>query len=215
MLHVIAPVVAIFVLSFLANRFLVALMPFNLYLVVLFPGVVVHELSHFILSIFTGTPVRGLQLFSATGGHVVHEKPRIPVIGQFIISFAPLVLGIALSAYIISLLPLDFSDNWRVSLGPIALKLPRIAEAWQWEHGILAYLLLSIILTLTPSKQDISASTAGIFSFFIFLYILKTNNWLNIPVALAGVLWYISSCLAVIVLLAGLAKLIFGAKGGR
>jgi hypothetical protein len=217
MLQILAPVVLIFVLSFWANRFLATLMPFNLYLVLLFPGVVIHELSHFALSVFTGTPVHGLQLFSATGGHIIHEKPRIPVIGQFIISFAPLVIGIALSVYLIGTLPLDFSSNWHLSFGSVALKLPRVIETWHWWHGVLTYLLLSIILTLTPSKQDISASAAGIFFFFVVLYVLQINGWLNIPVAVISVLWYINSCLALIILTAGLGRLIFGmkVKGGK
>ena len=214
MLQILSPVVTVFVLSFLANRFLVGWIPANLYLCLLFPGVVIHELSHGAFSILTGTPVHGIQLFSRTGGHVVHGQPRIPVVGQLIISFAPLVVGLALATYLVGILPLETDSQWAITIYKYHVALPRVASDWQIIDFIWLYLLLSIVLTLTPSKQDISASSAGVIVFIIVLYILKLNGWLYVPVEAIAFLWYINICLAIIVLAAFAGKRILGYKGG-
>ena len=214
MWQILSPVVLVFILSFLANRFLVGWIPANLYLILLFPGVVLHELAHGAFSILTGTPIHSIKLFSREGGHVVHGQPRIPVVGQLIISFAPLVVGLALATYLVSILPLETNSQWSMTFYKFNLALPRIEHGWQTLDFVWLYLFLSIILTLTPSKQDIGASSAGVIVFVIVLYILKLNDWLVIPVETIGLLWYINICLAIIVLAAYAGKRVLGYKGG-
>mgnify|MGYP001602124323 CR=1 FL=1 len=214
MLQILLPVALVFVLSFLANRHLVALLPQNIYLVLMFPGVVIHELSHYSVSVLTGTPVHSVQFFSRTGGHIVHGQPKIPVVGQLFISFAPLVIGIALSVFLISHLPIEAGNAWQLTLGKFKVGIPEVTGHWGLFDFIKLYLLFSIIMTLTPSRQDITASSAGIIVLFIVLYILKLNGWLYYSFEAINFLWYINACLAVIVLGAYLLKLILNFKGG-
>lgn len=206
MLQILLPVILVFALSFFANKFLVTLLPQNLYLALMFPGVVIHELSHYSFSVLTGTPVHSVQFFSRTGGHIVHGQPKIPVIGQLIISFAPLIIGIALSVFLISQLPIEAGNSWKLTLGQFKVGLPQITGDWGIYDFIKLYLLFSIIMTLTPSRQDITASSAGVIVLFIVLYILKLNGWLYYPVEAINFLWYINACLAVIVLITYLAS---------
>ena len=189
------------VFGYWANQLLVAVLPKLLYLVILFPGVVLHELSHFITAILTGTPVDEIKLFSSTGGHVIHEKPRIPVFGQLAISFAPLAIGVIAIYFLLEQLPLSDGINIAIPRTSIILILPTITGGLHLIYLLWIYLILSISLTLLPSKQDILASIAGIIVSIVILWIVITNSWLNIPPEIIGLIWYINISLALIVLI--------------
>ena len=69
-----------------------------IYLFIRLPGVVLHECSHIIGCLLTGAQIRNIVLFSKDGGSVTYSRPRLPYIGDVIISTAPLfLLPLALS----------------------------------------------------------------------------------------------------------------------
>lgn len=72
----------------------------------LLPGTVVHELSHALLCLATGTTIKELNLFSSKSSGIKYDKPRIPGIFDFVITAAP-IFGCA--AFII-FLPKIFSN---------------------------------------------------------------------------------------------------------
>src|SRR5205807_788138 len=66
-------------LSYLANYWLSRLFPGKLYRYLVAPGVIVHEYSHAVGCLVTGTPVREVRVFDPSGGKVTHEAPRFPL----------------------------------------------------------------------------------------------------------------------------------------
>jgi len=55
------------------------------------PGIIVHELSHAAGCLVTGATVTKLSLWERQGGYVEHTEPKLPIIGQAIVSMAPIV----------------------------------------------------------------------------------------------------------------------------
>lgn len=186
-------------LSFWANQLLVKILPRYVYLFILFPGVVLHELAHFIFAILTGTPVSEVNLFSSTGGHIIHAKPRIPVLGQLVISFAPLALGMVAIYFLIKQIPLATGSQINIPYSTFSLPLPVLSGSFHYIYILWAYLILSITLTLLPSKQDLLASLAGIITSIFIVIIVYINNWLKLPQEINGMIWYINICMAILI----------------
>lgn len=112
----------------------------KIYQIVLFPGVVIHELSHLLFCLLTGAQVHDVEFFSPTGGHVTHGRPKIPVIGVFLISLAPFLVGMTLVYFISSQLIVFDPSNLTIKL--IISKI------------IIFYLLVAIIISMFPSGKD-------------------------------------------------------------
>ncbi|MBI4052425.1 MAG: M50 family metallopeptidase [Candidatus Diapherotrites archaeon] len=59
----------------------------------LFPGVIIHELGHYVFSLLAGVRVYRVKLFSLQGpAYVVHERPR-STLAAVLISIAPFFVG--------------------------------------------------------------------------------------------------------------------------
>ena len=131
-----------YVFSYLIMRGLARLSQRSRFLfrVILFPGIVLHELSHLLASFVTGTPVEEIAFWTETGGHVIHHKPKYGFITQPIISLAPFPIGIAALLFLGHFLSID---HLLIS-------------------AIVLFLMLSIAATLAPSKTDISHAIEGI-----------------------------------------------------
>lgn len=127
--------IAIFVLKEMALFFLRR--QSHIYFAALLPGVAVHELLHLVGCAVTLTPVRSVKLTGQSGGFVVHDVPKIPVLGPFIISFFPLAGGMAL-VFLIN----RATGSAQNTLG---LAAPIIA----------GYVILTILLTMFPSRKDV------------------------------------------------------------
>jgi len=111
------------------------------YYVFLFPGVILHEISHLVFCLITFAKIRDIKLFSKTGGFVEHENSKIPFVGNFLISIAPLLIGSVGIYYLSNQLPQNFIE--------IISSVKSIA---------IFYFLISILITFFPSRQDISNS---------------------------------------------------------
>jgi len=183
------------ILSFAVNQMLCNYLPRFLYLAIMFPGVVLHEASHAVAVVVTGGQISDINFFSASGGHVAHTQSKIPVLGQFLISFAPMVVGLT-TIYLLSRL-VPMSQDGAINIPFSDWQLPKLAllNGFHWWQIIIAYLLLSVSITLTPSRQDIGACIAGILVVAIIIYILYKNEWLNLPSAIVVYIWYINIAL--------------------
>lgn len=139
-----------------------------------FPGVVLHELAHYLACLLTGTRVVRFAPFapqsSADGrmvlGYVVHERRAFPV--RAVIGLAPLVLnpgGILLATAILT--PLSFEEVVNSSVetmlegviesGYLAQN-PFLAVAW-------VYLCVSFALGSVPSREDLASVPAALLVF--------------------------------------------------
>jgi hypothetical protein len=163
-------------LSYLLDHLWAAALPVRpFYLFIRLPGVVLHEFSHSIGCLLTGARIRSIVFFSKDGGSVTYSRPKLPFIGDVIISTAPLFL-----------LPLALSGvTWAFGtfLGctfpvfPATLASPGIfldlanALFSTFSENLLTrfngwfllylYLALSLILSAAPSTQDMKNAAAG------------------------------------------------------
>lgn len=149
--------------------------PFYFFLIA--PGVIMHELSHAIAAILMGAEIKHINLFSKAGGHVIHSKPKVPIIGQFIISFAP-VVGQIFAILLISrwASPALFSMNWHnFNFEDIS----RVIHALNWasiQTWVLMYLIVSCCLAIAPSKKDLNNAFLGILGMTGIVFLLFYSN---------------------------------------
>jgi len=109
----------------------------------LFPGVILHELSHIAGCAITFTKISSFKLFSKSGGFVKHEEPKLPVLGILIISIAPLLSGLAV-VYLI--LTKKFANFDLASLNSASEIFAAL---------FFFYLIITVVLTMLPSYQDL------------------------------------------------------------
>ena len=58
--------------------------------VFLLPGSIVHDLSHALVCLITGTTIKELNLFALNDSEIKYDKPKIPVLFDFLIVAAPI-----------------------------------------------------------------------------------------------------------------------------
>ncbi len=132
-------------------------------LVLLSPGIIVHELAHTFFCLISGVKIFKIKIFqfSEVAGYVEHEEAD-DIFGAFLISFGPIFINTALSFYLFKEFGLKF----------------------EWKNVLFLYLAISIALSAIPSNGD-----AGSFGDFIkhsvekhfwlfFIYIFYPLVWL-------------------------------------
>ncbi len=123
------------------------------------PGVIIHEMSHFLACILTGAKVTKVVVFDTSGGSVEHEKPKIPILGQLLISMAPFIIGSAIIYFLslhlglkpVNLKEIDLSVGGMLSYAKSMISPINFGD---WKNWIIFYIVLNVIVTMTPSKQD-------------------------------------------------------------
>lgn len=146
--------------SFVASVFLnknVVKLDYKLYRILIFPGIALHEIAHIAGCLITGSKVVDAQIFTTTSGYVKHTKGRLGHVGNWIISFAPIITGFIVSFGIFYLLRSFMQAN--------TLKLILIP--------FLVYLELSIFLTMSPSVQDLQNSIFGTVIVIAALFLME------------------------------------------
>ncbi len=177
--------VLVILLSNLITRLITTSTSGFIFRLMIFPGVLVHELSHYLMCKLTGAQVFELKLFEKNqvgtqtvyGGHVTHGPSKLPLVGDPMISFAPIFgcLGVMALLTWAAADPLGFSSNptstkespASSNLGSILTGVIHVvgrlpgqilehASKW-WFWGYL-YLTISLAIALAPSKQDFANS---------------------------------------------------------
>jgi hypothetical protein len=165
------------------------------YLFIRAPGVVVHEITHIIGCLITGAKIKKVVLFSGEGGSVTYESPKIPLIGNVIISTAPLfgiplvlagltwIFGTYLGCTLFSSVPSLTSLAGAGSLVTTAITILYQNLIVQFNGWFLLYLYLtvSLVLSLSPSMQDIRNATFGLFILIVLGLLIIASN---IPIAI-------------------------------
>lgn len=128
----------------------------------LFPGVVLHEISHFIGCLIVGARVKKMSLFNSQGGYVIHEQSGLPIIGDLIISIFPLLVGMTLIYFLI-----------RYYLGNILDIHFTISQVG--KITIILYLGISIVISMLPSWQDFINASYGYIILLSIIVILEAR----------------------------------------
>ena len=136
-----------------------------LFYLLFYPGVFLHELSHLIGCEIAGARVISVKFVSKTGGEVVHEKAKLPLVGNFLVSVFPLILG-SFFVYLTIKILAEFGLS-NTSL--VALILIKAA---------CYYLLVAVLLTTFPSVQDVKNAILGYISLIAILAVIAfETNW--------------------------------------
>lgn len=204
--------IAITILGYVSNwlnwRFLNNHLTYCLYYV----GAVVHETSHAVVALLMGAKIIEFKIFSRQP-HVTYQNPKIPVLGNVLISFAPIV-GELLFLFLLNkfllaghfIIP-EFS-SWEHIFTDSAKLLAQI-NLWQWQTFALLLLFLNAGAMIGPSFQDLK----NIWPVLILLLFVKSHFLLQLAL-LALVLILANIIIQIILILtqALLARLLWSKR---
>jgi hypothetical protein len=112
----------------------------KLFIIALMPGVIIHELSHLMMGFILRIKIIHVQLFDSEtgGGSVEIDSSKRSPISNFLVVFAPLLIGSAIIYAIIQ-----------------ALSMPDVGSI---TGGLFTWVLVSVMIACAPSTQDISVA---------------------------------------------------------
>jgi hypothetical protein len=124
-------------------------------------GALVHETSHAVLCVLTGARIREFTVF-ADQPRVVHERSKLPFVGEFLISAAPIAGGLLflflVNRYFLGnyFMPPQVADwhNWKSVLAAPLGFLGQINLS-RWQSWVMVLLLFNAGAMLGPSTQDL------------------------------------------------------------
>ncbi len=140
-------------------------------------GAFVHETSHAILCLATGARITEYNIFSSEP-HVTHMRSKLPLLGEALISLAPIAGGLvflflinryALAGYF----TLPPFIGWN-TLIPGALTLLKEINFLQWQSWVMLLLFLNLGAMLGPSFTDLKNIWPA-FIFFLFITVSDTH----------------------------------------
>ncbi len=208
--------IVLYIFSRAVDRVVLRRMGRRWYLWTMWPGVVVHELSHFVACILTFTRVRRVQLYQPTAdslGFVEHDRTRNPV-KKVIISLAPL-FGVTATMWLIArwLFPeihssfeslmqsalvdfnsfqgfFSFSATYFNTYGHYLSELIKNFDASTWQTYVFIYLILSLSSHAAPSKEDLGHTYAGLFGLSIlFALLYYIDQIIQVPLTWHVIQW--------------------------
>ncbi len=136
-------------------------------------GAIIHETSHAIMCILTGAKITEFNIFSKQP-HVSHTKSKIPILGQALISLAPIAGGL-LFIYIINnyLLNNYFTiitpSSWSEITSTVLLFLQQI-NFTEWQSWVMLLLFINVGAMIGPSTKDLK----NIWPIIIIMFFI---NW--------------------------------------
>lgn len=212
-------ILAIFIIGMMIPQFLVRsfLGPgFRLFVV---PGVILHELSHAAACLLTGAQIQRIRFFKKDGGDVTHTQSPVPVIGQLIITMAPLFIGLAAVLFMASkVIPnlshlhaggsiVDFPSFFMQVIKSIKWMNP---AAWVWM-----YLIISVGATMTPSIKDFTNSTIALLAIVVaIIFIYRNHGWrISADHIATTILPYLSVALFILLVLAAISLILWLLSG--
>jgi hypothetical protein len=154
-------------------------------------GAIVHETSHAILCLLTGAKIERFSVFS-NQPQVVHQKSKIPFVGELLISSAPIAGGLLflflinhylLGDYFVASLPQILQwQQWR-SLLVLPLQLIAQIDLLQWQSWVMILLFFNVGAMLGPSPQDLK----NVWPMLILLFFVPVF-WVTRPLIAMGLM---------------------------
>ena len=141
--------------------------------ILLFIGVFIHEASHALACFVTGASVYEFNV-GLYHGHVKHGEPKIPILGNVIISLAPFFVGICLLVLLFmwvldvsslnefaKLFKPDVFANFSNLVEGVKNIINQI-DFMHWKFWAALLLMFNILATFHPSPQDFKNITLGV-----------------------------------------------------
>ncbi|MDD1694627.1 MAG: M50 family metallopeptidase [Methanoregula sp.] len=203
-LIVIATGIVVMLISTMLDHLWAQVLPMRIfYYLVRAPGVVVHECSHMLGCLLTGATITNVVLFSKEGGSVTYTRPKLPILGDVIISSAPLFciplfltgLTWCFSAYLGCTFPqfpvsIDSAGTLHtLGAGIVELFSQNLVTAFHPWFLLYLYLTLSLVLSVAPSRQDIRNAAVGL----VLIALLGLLIFLSAVPWAVSILWEITS----------------------
>jgi len=146
----------------------------------LFPGAVIHELSHAFICLITGTTIKELNIFKLENGSIQYDRPKVPFLFDFFIATSP-IFGCAFILILISIIlgnpirvdetlpnEMTFSIKIVFDYAKNFLDMIWLTLNAFWKSGFrsissVLFIIASIIFTVSmaPHKSDIKYIVLG------------------------------------------------------
>jgi len=172
-------IILIALLGYISNWLNWRYLNYSVVRLLFYVGAFLHELSHVIFCRLTGATITGGNIFSRKP-HVIHSKPALPLIGQLLISLAPIIGGLLFlflinKYYLVNYFEIpQFSDWQSVLIAPLNL-LSQI-NLLGWQSWLMILLFLNIGAMIGPSLQDLK----NIWPIMIILLFIKCSPLLSL-----------------------------------
>lgn len=148
----------------------------KLFRFLLLPGAIAHALSHALLCLITGATIKNLNIFNLNNDDVQFEKPKILIIGNFLIAAAPifgcgiilLFLAVFLGSAVGENQDVAYNNTWFKHLKELA-EIIKITLNSFWKEinlhkiPLLIFIPLSIIFTVSmaPARKELKILVLG------------------------------------------------------
>jgi len=172
-------IILIALLGYISNWLNWRYLNYSVVRLLFYVGTLIHELSHIIFCLLTGATIIESSIFSREP-HVIHSKPKLPLIGQLLISLAPIVGGLLFlflinKYYLVNYFKIPQFYDWQGFLiAPLTL-LSRI-NLLDWQSWLMLLLFLNVGAMVGPSIQDLK----NIWPIIIILLFIKWPLIMNL-----------------------------------
>lgn len=155
----------------------------TLYLILMFPGTLAHELSHAVVALLMGSRITDFSVIphGDTLGYVEYTPPKIPLIGNTAISIAPLIGCPAILLLISSTFGVHFvfpAGSLDINAGIRFLIENTFSfiiglDYLNWKTYALLYFIITLGAGAAPSKTDILHLFPGLIIIIISIYAMS------------------------------------------
>ncbi len=180
----------------------------TLYVILMLPGTIAHELSHAVVALLMGSRITKFSVIPSgdTLGYVEYTAPKIPLIGNAAISIAPLIgcpaILLLISGYFGA--HFDFPPGSFDIFAQTRLLLDSTfsfitgLDYFNWKTYLFLYLALTLGAGAAPSKTDIKSMLPGLIFSVVAIYAL---NYFGVNIIyLYNVLSWLSAALTVAII---------------
>jgi hypothetical protein len=183
-------IVLITAVGYLSNTLNWRYLNFGVIRLLYYIGALVHETSHAVLCILTGAKIREFTVFTEQP-RVVHERSKLPFVGEFLISAAPIAGGLLflflVNHYFLGnyFVPPQVADwhNWKSVLAAPFEFLLQI-DLLQWRSWVMILLLFNAGAMLGPSTQDLKNA----WPMLILLFFINSPTLAGLGLAALGLI---------------------------
>ena len=161
----------------------------------LLPGAVIHELSHALLCLVTGTTIKELNIFKLENSGIQYDRPKVPYLFDFFIAISP-IFGCAFVLILTSIIlgnPIEVNESLpnemtfsmklvfdyaRNFLDMIWLTLNAFWKSGFHSISSILFIIASIIFTVSmaPHKHDIKYIVLGFIVLGTALFLLEISG---------------------------------------
>ncbi len=191
----------------------------------LYPGTVIHELSHAALCLITGATITEFNLLRLKDVEIKYDTPKVPVFGDFLIVFAPIVactavwmsISVALGSPVTinASLPKDivFTGPGFFEFAKDLIDTVKFTTLGLWQTADIknprwiGFVVATIVFTVSmaPQAKDLKYLIPGIIILaFIFFFLAKFNMgmgpWITRKVSYFWVAVNLAGCMLLSIL---------------